>query len=98
MNIPLGKWSGSDSTDALHSSIKEFNAQSGRQTQQMLRLTWVMAVLTGVMLLGLLIQIYLVFYPPPVQSSAVTQSAALGEPAKPGSTAQPAKTTSAITR
>jgi 4-hydroxybenzoate polyprenyltransferase len=74
MNIPLGKWSGSDATDALHASIKEFNAQSGRQTKQMLRLTWVMAVLTAVMLLGLVIQIYLVFYPPVLPINTTAQS------------------------
>ncbi len=84
MNIPLGKWSGSDSTDALHASIKEFNAQSGRQTEQMLRLTWVMAVLTAVMLLGLVVQIYLVFYPPAASSPAPVKAAPKMERVNPG--------------
>lgn len=81
MNIPLGKWSGSDSTDALHASIREFNAQSSRQTRQMLRLTWVMTVLTAVMLLGLLVQIYLVFQPP-VSHSNTPQPEQATEPVK----------------
>jgi hypothetical protein len=75
MNIQLGKFSGSDATDALHASIREFNVQSSRQTDQMLRLTWVMAILTILMFVGLVVQIYLVFYPPSVPNSALAQPA-----------------------
>ena len=59
MNIPLGKWSGSDSTDALHKTIQQFNEQTGRQTRQLVVLTWVMAVLTFLMFVGLVVQIWM---------------------------------------
>jgi uncharacterized protein with von Willebrand factor type A (vWA) domain len=45
---------------ALRNSIEEFNKQASKQTQQMLRLTHVIAWLTGVMLLGVIVQICLV--------------------------------------
>jgi hypothetical protein len=59
MNIPLGQWSGSDATNALHETIKKFNEQSEKQTAQMLALTKVIAWLTVVMLAGVAVQIYL---------------------------------------
>jgi hypothetical protein len=59
MNVPLGEWSGSDATKALHKTIKDHQEVSNQQTRQMIWLTWVIAVLTSVMLIGLLIQIYL---------------------------------------
>jgi hypothetical protein len=43
---------------ALRNSIEEFNKQTNKQTQQMLRLTHVIAWLTGVMTLGVIVQIY----------------------------------------
>jgi hypothetical protein len=46
-------------TFALRKAIEEFNEQAGKQTQQMLRLTNVIAWLTGVMTIGVLVQIYL---------------------------------------
>jgi hypothetical protein len=57
--IPLGEWSGSDATKALHETIKEFSKASGRQTKWMLGLTWAIAVLTLVMAFGLGVQIWL---------------------------------------
>ena len=57
--IPLGEWSGSDAIKALHDTIKDFNTRSARQTKWMLRLTWVIAVLTLVMAFGLGVQIWL---------------------------------------
>lgn len=45
---------------ALRNSIEEFNKQTNKQTQQMLRLTRVIAWLTGVMTIGVIAQIYLV--------------------------------------
>ncbi|MEO7841807.1 MAG: hypothetical protein ABIU06_20890 [Anaerolineales bacterium] len=59
MGIPIGKWSGSDSIDELHKTIREFNEASSKQTKQLIILTWVIAVLTILMLIGLVIQIYL---------------------------------------
>jgi hypothetical protein len=61
--IPIGEWSGSDATKALHESIKNYQEVSSRQTTQMLRLTWTIAVLTFVMLIGLGVQIYLAIKP-----------------------------------
>jgi hypothetical protein len=64
MNIPVGQWSGSDATKALHETIAKYQEQSGRQTAHMIRLTWVIAALTFVMLVGLGVQIYLAIFPP----------------------------------
>jgi hypothetical protein len=89
MNIPLGKWSGSDAVESLHASIKEFNAQSSKQTDQMLRLTWIMAVLTLVMMLGLVVQIYLVFYPPAAPTPAPV-SPSISKNASPADSVKPA--------
>jgi hypothetical protein len=58
-NIPLSEWSGSGATRELHESIKAFNTASARQTRQLLILTWVIVVLTAVMVIGLGVQIWL---------------------------------------
>lgn len=57
-NLPLGQWSGSDATNALHETIKAFNAASARQAKWMLGLTWAIAGLTLVMAAGLGVQIW----------------------------------------
>jgi len=44
----------------LQETIKNFNTQSSKQTEEMIRLTKWIAGLTAVMVIGLLIQIYLV--------------------------------------
>ena len=56
-------------TEKLHESIKEFNVQSSKQTeevirltQQMLWLTRIIALLTLVMAIGVGVQIYLAKY------------------------------------
>ena len=59
MNMPLDQWNGSDATKALHATIKAFNEQSSKQTDQMLKLTRWITGLTVVMTVGLAIQIYL---------------------------------------
>jgi hypothetical protein len=59
MNIPLDKWSGSDATRELQTTIAEFQEASGKQTRHMIGLTWVIAALTLVMLLAVFVQIYL---------------------------------------
>ena len=46
-------------TFALRKAIEEFNKQTSKQTQQMLRMTQVIAWLTGVMTIGVFVQIYL---------------------------------------
>lgn len=46
-------------TFALRKAIEEFNKQASKQTQQMLRMTNVIARMTGVMTIGVLVQIYL---------------------------------------
>ncbi len=43
----------------LRQSIEEFNKQASKQTQQMLNLTRVIAVLTGIMAVLVVFQIYL---------------------------------------
>ena len=42
--IPLGQWSGSDATKELTETLKKFNESSGKQTRQMVILTWVIAI------------------------------------------------------
>lgn len=69
MNIRIGELSGSDATNALHQTLKSFNEQSQVQTAQMLSLTKVIALLTAVMLLGVLVQIYLAMKAPPSGSA-----------------------------
>jgi len=55
--IPLGQWSGSDATNALRESLERFNAQSSKQTDQIIRLTLVLLWLTVIMTIGLIVQI-----------------------------------------
>ena len=57
--IPLGAWSGSDATEELHKTIKEFVESSEKQTMIMIRLTKAILWLTGVLTIGLVVQIYL---------------------------------------
>ncbi len=71
MNYKASDVDGSWATNALHETIREFNSQASRQTEQMLLLTKVMAWLTGVMLLGLVVQICLAIWPP---SNSQTQA------------------------
>ena len=66
MNIPLDEFSGSKSTKELHDTIKAHSAESSRQTQKMVFLTWVMTILTIVMVLAVGVRIYLAMYPPPM--------------------------------
>ena len=63
MNIPLGQLSGSDATKELHETIKQFNIETSRQTRQLLVVTWVIAILTFVMAVGVGVQIYLAWKP-----------------------------------
>lgn len=39
MGVPLGQWSGSESTDKLRETIERLNVESERQTKIMVRLT-----------------------------------------------------------
>jgi hypothetical protein len=56
--IPLGEWSGSNATQELHKTIKEFNQAAGAQTWTMIRLTKLIAALTAVMTVAVLVQIW----------------------------------------
>jgi hypothetical protein len=51
----------------LQKTIKDFSEVSGRQTTVSVRLTWVIAFLSFAMLVGLIVQIWLAFYPPHLQ-------------------------------
>ena len=57
--VGIGDDLAASETLALRKTIEEFNKQASKQTQQMLRLTHVIAWLTGVMTIGVLVQIYL---------------------------------------
>ncbi len=61
MNIRVGEFSGSDATNALHATIKEFNEQTKKQTDQIVTLTKVIVWLTLAMLLGVGVQIFLAY-------------------------------------
>jgi hypothetical protein len=56
-SIPLGQWSGSDATKELTETLKKFNESNEKQTRQLVILTWVIAILTFFMLIGLIVQI-----------------------------------------
>ena len=58
--IPMVDWSGSGATNELHNTIKEFNESATRQTEKIVILTWVITVLTFLLFIGLVVQIYLV--------------------------------------
>jgi len=62
--VPLDEWSGSKATKELHETIKDlqktiqdFNTKSSKQTNRMLLLTIVIAILTFVLVIGLVVQI-----------------------------------------
>jgi CHASE3 domain sensor protein len=57
--IPLDQWSGSAATRELHETIRAFNDQAAKQTAAIIRLTWILVVLTALMLVGLVVQIVL---------------------------------------
>ena len=61
MNIPLGQWSGSDATRELTQNIISLNAAANRQNRSMIRLTWAIAIMTLVMLVGVAVQIWIVW-------------------------------------
>jgi hypothetical protein len=83
MNYRASDVDGSWAVNLLHESIKEFNAQTSRQTEQMLRLTKVIVILTAVMLFGLAVQIYLALYPPYQPSSTSLNPQAVAPPPAP---------------
>ena len=57
--VPIDQWSGSGSTDSLHTTIKELNRETSQQTAKMIKLTVTMKWLTIVMTIGLFVQIVL---------------------------------------
>ena len=61
MNIPLGQWSGSDATRELTQNIISLNEAANRQNRSMIRLTWAIAIMTLEMLVGVAVQIWIVW-------------------------------------
>ena len=61
MNIPLGQWSGSDATRELTQNIISLNEAANRQNRSMIRLTWAIAIMTLVMVVGVAVQIWIVW-------------------------------------
>ena len=43
----------------LEQTLSEFNSEASKQTKKMINLTWLIALLTVVMVIGLIVQIYL---------------------------------------
>ena len=61
MNIPLDQWNGSDATRELTRTIISLNEAADRQNRSMIRLTWAIAVMTLVMLIGVAVQLWIVW-------------------------------------
>jgi hypothetical protein len=59
MSVPLSEWSGVGATREPHEAITAFNEQTAAQTATMIRLARAIALLTVLMLLGLVVQIVL---------------------------------------
>lgn len=57
MNIRIGELSGSDAIKELQKTIEDFNTQSFKQTKMMLNLTIIIAILTFILVIGLVVQI-----------------------------------------
>jgi len=55
--IPFDEWSGSGATDRLREAIVASSEATERQTRTMLRLTWAIAAMTALMLVGVVLQI-----------------------------------------
>ena len=51
---------GSGPVDRLRETITEFNERTAKQTAQLVRLTWALVVLTGLLFVGLVIQVAIV--------------------------------------
>ena len=58
--IPMGVWSGSDATEQLRLTIVELSEATAIQTRQLIRLTWALVAMTGVLIVGLAVQIWLI--------------------------------------
>ena len=82
MNYKASDVDGSWATNALHESLKEFNAQSSKHAEQMLNLTKAIVALTVVMLIGLAVQISLAIWPITPSAPAAVSGAAVA-PAPP---------------
>jgi hypothetical protein len=57
--IPIGKWSGSDATEALRETLVTYSEATAKQTAQLIRLTWALVILTVLLFVGLVVQIVL---------------------------------------
>jgi len=57
--IPIGQWSGSDATRELTEAIIKMNVASEKQTKKIIVLTWALTIMTGLMLVGLVVQVWL---------------------------------------
>ena len=72
MNIPIGKWSGSDATDELQKTVVDLSKASERQTRHIIKLTYAMLFLTFVMACMVGVQIWLAIEQP--ESLKLTES------------------------
>lgn len=59
MGIPLSEWSGSGATERLHQTMAEYSEATAKQTAQLIRLTWALVILTGLLFVGLIVQVVL---------------------------------------
>ncbi len=59
MDLPLDELSGSGDTKALHATVEKFAKESGRQTKQLIWLTWAIIGLTVALVFAVDVQIYL---------------------------------------
>jgi hypothetical protein len=60
--IPLSEWSGSGATERLHQTIRDFNKVTTKQTDNLVRLTRQLVILTWVLCIGLVVQVALAIF------------------------------------
>ena len=65
MNIPIGKWSGSDATEKLEKKIVSLSEASEKQTKHIIKLTYAMLLLTLIMTFMVGAQIWIAIQVPP---------------------------------
>jgi len=62
MGIPLSDWSGSGATDRLRETVVEYSEATTKRTVQLVRLTWILVILTGLLFVGLVVQVALALF------------------------------------
>jgi hypothetical protein len=59
--IPLSEWSGSGATDRLRETVETYSEATTKQTAELIRLSRRLVLLTGLLFIGLIVQVVLAF-------------------------------------